>query len=217
MNGIAHILSPSSAAWCSWTMLGLLLCAIMSEQFQPGIITQAKSSLLAKSDRTYKESPVTFMGQVMMALFRLGTITMALCLCRADTEQFLFSGFWITSGIVFAIVIIKMAGNLCLDYAFRLSRRFGAIYEHYGNIMTLVAIILYPILLGLLRFGNLTINRWIISGAAFLFILLWLYRSVRQFAISPKAIIYLLFYCCTMEIVPLVLMYILSEQTLSIL
>ena len=217
MNEITHILSPSSAAWCGWTMLGLLLCAILSERFQPGVITQAKSSLLAKSDRTYKESPVTFMGQVMMALFRLGTITMALYLCCSKTEQFLFTGFSVTGGIVLATMIVKMAGNVCLDYAFRLSRRFGAIYEHYGNIMTLVTILLYPVLLLLLRFGDITINRWIICGIAVLFIVLWLYRSFRQFAVSPRAIVYLLLYCCTLEIIPLVLMYIISEQTLSVL
>ena len=74
MNEIAHIVSCSSAPWCAWLMFGLLICALLSEAYQPGVITQAKNSLSAQTDRMYKESPATLMGQLLMGIFRIGII-----------------------------------------------------------------------------------------------------------------------------------------------
>ena len=71
MNGIEHIVSPMSAAWCGWTMLVLLLCAILSEVMQPGVILQSPTSLLAQTDRTYKDSPVNLYGQLLLGNGRL--------------------------------------------------------------------------------------------------------------------------------------------------
>lgn len=216
-EGITHIISPSSAVWCSWIMLALMLCGIMSELFQPGVVLQAKNSLLAQSDRLYKESPNNFMGQLMITLFRIGVITMAVYLCCPQPEVFSFTGFGVIAGIVITVTLVKMICNACIDYTFSLSRRFGSAYEHYANIITLTTLLAYPALLVLLRYGNPIVNRWVFGCIAGLFVLLWFYRAGRQFVSSPKAFGYLLIYCCTVEILPWILIYMLSEQTLTII
>ena len=62
-------------------MLGLLLCAVLSEALQPGVITQAATSYMARAERTYKAAPNNFFGQLLITLFRIGTWSMALFLC----------------------------------------------------------------------------------------------------------------------------------------
>lgn len=212
MNGIAHIWSSVSAPWCGWVMLGLLLCAILSERYQPGVITQAKNSLLAQTDRTYKESPETFLGQLLITLFRIGTLAMALYLC-SPVRSFSFVTFGVLCGWITAVVLAKMGGNILVDYTFGVSRRYGNPYEHYGNIATLAAVVLYPMLLILLHVGNYSVSRWVLGVVVVLFILAWTYRVFRQFVSSPMHILYVLVYILTLDIIPYAGLYILSEQS----
>ena len=196
-------------------MLGILLCGILSELFQPGVISQAKSSLTAQAERVYKESPTNFMGQLLITLFRVGVLSMAFYLCCDQTALFSFVGFWVIFGLIFAIHIVKMMLNGSVDFTFRVTRRFGNVYEHYGNILTLVTVVTYPALLVLLRFGTLPVNRWVLAVLGALFLLLWTYRTFRQFVTTPRAILYVLMYICTVEILPWVLLFLISNQIIS--
>jgi hypothetical protein len=203
-----------SAAWCGWVMLGLFLCALFSEYLQPGIISQSGSSLLTQNERTYKDAPTSLFGQLMMGIFRIGTLAMGLCLCIPVSGPFRFSLFAVVCGLVLAVLIGKMVCNSLLDYTFMLSQRFAPAYEHYANIATIVTCILYPFLLVALRIGNITVSRWIIGIAAGLFLLLWMYRSARHFVHSPMALLYFILYIVTLEVLPIALLYYLSLQTI---
>lgn len=214
-EGIAHIISPSSAAWCSWTMLVLMLCGILSEMFQPGIITQARISLQTQTERVYKEAPTNLVGQMLISIFRLGVLAISVYLCCAETGSFSFTGFWVILGILLTTVIVKMICNNCVDFTFRLTRRFGNAYEHYGNLLTLLTVVLYPVLLVLLRYGTPVANRWTLGSLVVIFLLVWCYRAFRQFVTTPRAILYLLIYFCTVELLPWVLLYMISNQTIS--
>lgn len=217
MNEIAHILSPSSAPWCGWIMLALLLCAVLSEAFQPGVILQAKNSLSAQSDRMYKESPATFMGQLMIGFFRVGTIAMAIYLCCANEQTFTLAGFGVVYGIVLAVLGIKMLCHLFVDYTFSISRRFGAPYEHYGNIATLATIALYPVLLVLLRVGFPILNQWLIGSIGVAFLVVWFYHAWKQFVAHPIAIPYMLIYSFTLEFLPWAALYVISDKIVAII
>ena len=217
LNEVSHIISPLSAPWCGWTMLGLLLCAILSEWLQPGVISQAHESLIAKTERTYKESPDTFFGQLLISLFRIGTVAMALCLCVYQGTGFSFAAFGAVCGIVVGLVLLKMLMNVALDYTFSLSRYYGGAFEIYANIATLAAIALYPIVLVMLRVGNPLIAQWGTGIVAIVFVGMWLYRSARMFVVSFRAVLYLLAYIVTLEVLPMALLYVLSAKMISIL
>ena len=216
-TAIPHIISSANAPWCGWTMLVLLITGVLSELFQPGIITQAKSSLVAQNERVYKESPINFMGQLMITFFRVGIIAMALYLCCTPTGRFSFVGFWVICAIVLAMFLLKMLSNLWVDRTFGISRRFGDPYEHYGNIFTLFTALLYPAVLVLMRVGTLTVNRWVFGILTLLFIGVWLYRSIRQFMTSIVQMPYVLLYVATMEVLPFAFLYISSDQIVTIL
>lgn len=217
MNIIEHIVSPLSAAWSGWTMLALLLCAVLGEFFQPGVILQAPASLLAHTDRTYKDAPTNFQGQVLISIFRIGTLGMALCLCVCPDEHFRFISFMIVCCIIVAVLVIKMLSNILIDYAFMLSRRFAPAYEHYGNIFTLAACALYPCLLVLLRIGDTHTARWVLAIAAILFMGMWTYRAIRFYVVSPMALVYLTVYLGTAELLPFGALYYLTSKMIFVL
>ena len=216
-EGIAHIISPLSAPWCGWTMLVLMLCAILSEWTQPGIITQAYESLIVHTERTYKGSPNTFLGQFLMALFRIGTIGMALCLCVYQGTGFSFTAFAGICGLVVALVLVKMLVNVVINYTFALSNRFGNAYEIYADITTLAVLALYPIVLVMLRVDNPEITRWGAGVVALLFLGVWIYRSMRMYVVSPLAVVYLALYIGTLEVLPMASLYVLSDKMIAIL
>ena len=176
-----------SAPWCGWMMLALLLCAVLGEMFQPGVISQAHASLLAQNDRTYTGGHAGF------------GVYAALC------------------GLVIAMIVVKMLCNNLLDYTFQISRRFMPPYEQYGDITTIVAYILYPALLVMLRVDDLLVNRWLVGSVIALFLLMWLYRLARNYVQSFAALAYVVLYIGTLEILPLGFLFYLGSKTISIL
>ena len=198
-------------------MFGLLLCCVLSEFFQPGVITQAPASLRVRTDRLYKDAPVNFFGQVFINLFRLGTVAMMLCLCFGAQGRFSFWTYLAVNAVVLAVLLVKMTGNVLLDYTFTLSRRFGAMHEHYANIATLVCLLLWPAMLILMHVGSPEACRWTMGIALALFILLWVYRSGAQYIHAPVAVLYMLLYWCTLEVLPMAALVYLSEKTITII
>ena len=217
MNEVAHILSPVNAGWVGWMMFALLVCAVLAECLQRGIITQAPLSLFSRSERTYKDAPVNFWAQVLITIFRIGTIAMAVNLCCYTGQSFTFASFGVVCGIIVGLLLVKMICHALLDYTFLLSRMFQFAYEHYANIITLAVVILYPVLLVLLRIGNPVAAQWGVGVIAGLFGLMWLYRGGRMFITSPLAIVYFILYFCTLELLPMAALYYLSELTIQIL
>lgn len=215
MDGVMHIVSMTNVPWCGWTMLALLLCAVLAEFFQPGVITQAPAALLARTDRTYKESPANFMGQLMVTLFRIGTFALALCLCFCSFNHAHFTAFWAISGIIMIVLMLKMLLNVLLDYTFSLSRRFGSAYEAYGNIVTTGTVVLYPVMLVLMHVTNPLAVQGTIAALAILFLCAWTFRAVRTYLVSPAAILYLVLYIATLEVVPMALLFYLSAKTIN--
>ena len=214
-EGIAHIMSPLSAPWCGWTMLVLLLFAILSEWLQPGVIAQSPVSIIVRAERTYKEAPTSVMAQILITLFRIGTLAMLICLYYCESGSFPFMAFMAVSGIILGVLIAKMLCNILLDYTFQLSRQFGEIYEHYSNLLTLTIVALYPVLLLFLHIGSASSYRCLLIITGGVFLLLWLFRSAQQYIRTPMAILYLLVYTLTLEVVPMVGLIYLSAKTIS--
>lgn len=198
-------------------MLGLLLCAFLAELFQPGVITQAPSVVFSRGDRVYKESPSNFPGILFISLFRLGVLSMALCMCFCSLNHTPFSAFWATAGIIVGIMMVKMAVNALLDYTFQLSRFFGEGHEAYSSLITITTIILYPILLVIWHFHSTLAAVWALGIMAVIFIGAWLFRCLRSFLLSPASLLYLLIYAATLEVLPMMVLFYLSEKTIAYL
>ena len=213
-----HIISPINAPWCAWVMLLLFICGILGEWLQPGIVSKASVTLTARiTDRMYKDVPDNLFGQFCMILFRIGTLAMGLCLCFYPENRFPFVTFAAVFGLIVAVLMVKMFFNVLLDYAFSLSRQFGEVYDHYANVTTLAALILYPLLLILLRLGNPQISQWVVGITIILFLIMWVYRSIRTYVVSLPALLYYVVYLCTLELLPMAALVYLSAKMIVIL
>ena len=217
MAEIPHILSPMTAPWCSWVMLALLLCAVLSEWFQPGVITRVFDSLKVRQDRLYKEAPTNIQAQLLISIFRIGTPAMAVCLCCCPANRFSFTAFAVSCGMVFGAILVKMLCNVLLDYTFQITRSYGDMYEHYANLFARAVVAMYPVVLLCMHLSSTTAIRWMLGAVAALFIGLWLYRSASQYIRTPLALIYILAYTATLEVLPMAGIVLLSAKTISIL
>lgn len=198
-------------------MLALLFCAVLAEWAQPGVITQCTASLFAHTDRTYKDSPVTFTGQFMITLFRIGIIAMALCLCFCTAGHAPFAAFWVACGCILGILLVKWLCVMLVDYTFSLARRFGTVYEPFSDLFTVGALALYPMVMILLHWGTTIVARWAVGIWALLLIGLWTFRCVRTYLVSLPALLYLLIYIATLEILPMAGLAFLSDKLISLI
>ena len=196
-------------------MMALFLCAVFSEVMQPGVITQSPLSILARTERTYKDAPTNTIGQLLISVFRIGTLAMSLCLCFYPGGAFRFGTFAAVCGLVVAFLLVKMLCNILLDYTFMLSRRFMPMYEQYGDLATIAACLLYPAMLVFIRIGRPELSRWALGIIAGAFVLVCLYRMARTYIRSLSAILYVALYIATMEIVPFGALLYLSSKMIS--
>ena len=197
-------------------MLALLLCAILSEVAQPGAISRVATIWQVKTtNRTYKSAPTNFFGQLLVSLFRIGTPAMGICLCFYQGGDFRWVPYIAVFGLIFVVFIVKMLCNLWIDYTFRLSRQYEEIYEHYGHLVSMSAMIMYPCLLVLFHVGNALACRWVMGVVTGLFLIWFVYRAVRAFYTSPGSIFYILLYFLTLEVLPLVAIWGISAFMIS--
>ena len=195
--------------------MALFLCAVFSEVMQPGVITQSPLSILSRTERTYKDAPTNTLGQILISIFRIGTLAMAICLCFYEGGAFRFGSFAAVCGLVVAIIMAKMLCNILLDYTFMLSRRFMPVYEQYGDLATISACVLYPCLLVFIRIGRPELSRWALAIIAGAFVLVCLYRMARIYIRSLSAILYVALYIATMELVPFGALLYLSSKMIA--
>ncbi|MEE1254469.1 MAG: DUF4271 domain-containing protein [Paludibacteraceae bacterium] len=213
INEIAHIISPVSAPWCAWMLLGLLICGVLSEWLQPGVVSSSFSSLLSRAERTYKAAPNNFFGQLLVTLFRVGCLSLALYLAVWQGGAFDMRGFFVIAAVVLCVLLIKMLCYLFLKYVLAISAQFTIATEHYSNLFTLAMVFLYPVLLFLFYVGSSTICLYVLCVLAALFLIVWLIKSARLFIISPMGILYFLLYIATLEVLPMGGLYYLSAKT----
>ena len=214
-----HILSPFSSPWVAWVMLGLLVCAILAGVFQPAVIRQGFVSLFSKVERSYNDSPMNYIGQALLFVFRAGIVGMAIYLftynsqlaMHANSSEFLFSRYMTIMGAVAAMEVVKYLVSLLLNYTFQLSRQFATLFAHYTYVSTSICCVLYPLLLLIIYFGSqalTTIGLCVMMSVCWLVLFI---KWIRVFFTSIPSVIYVLLYILTIEVLPLLtLTYIFS-------
>lgn len=204
MGGIAHIATVYSDAWCTWVLFAMVIAFALSELFQPGVVSDSAAIVFARSERSYKQTPDNFPGQLFASLFRLGMP--ALALLMAVSDRFPISGiamYGIMFGLLIAMRLINLLGCWLVDYTFELRAFRTGIISLYANIATLVSLVLFPTVLILLRIGNLGSTRWVLGLCAAFYVSLIMYRLARVYLTSVKAAVYILIYVLTLEVLPL--------------
>mgnify|MGYP004626136209 CR=1 FL=1 len=206
MHYALHILSPVSAPWVAWVMLFLLLCAVVAEMVQSGVVLQAFSTIFAKVERSYGDVQQNPLEELIMNIFRIGTFAMALYLYAYRAGDFRFTTYLLVAAWVLGIDAVKLAAAALVNYTFRISKRFALISTHYNNLWTVICCGFYVALLFLLNIDNAVVTKWSLFALAVAAIVLVLIKWIRIFCTDVRSLLYIVLYILTLEVLPLLVL-----------
>ena len=225
MPFVPHILSPESAPWVGWTMLGLLFLAVLSELMQQGALLGSFALVFQKVERTYHDPHRNAPGQLCINLFRTGTFALALYLfCYVggtlrfghwqvvlfSDEAFRFSKYLLVLLVVFGVDTLKYVLTLWVNYTFQISQRIALISMHYDSLWTVINSAFYLLLLVLLPVDSAAVIFWGFVVLCAVALLLIGVKWLRVFYAGPASLLYILLYLLTLEVLPLCAMVALS-------
>lgn len=190
-------------------MLGLLGCAALAELFQPAVIRQCFGNVFSKVERSYNDSPMQYVGQVWLFLFRIGVVSMAVCLFTYRGGTFALARYGIIAGAVCAMEVVKYLLCRLLNYTFRLSNQFATLFAHYTYVNTTVCCVLYPLVLLIIRLNVPLFSTVSLCIAAGAFVMLLIVKLLRVFLKDALSFVYILLYILTIEVLPFLVIIVL--------
>ena len=206
MNAVPHIPTPISAPWVAWVMLFLLLCGVLAEMVQRGLLVQAFTTIFSKVERSYGDVQQNLMEELIVNIFRIGTFAMALYLYAYRAGDFRFTTYMLVVAWVLGIDVIKLAASTLVNYTFRISKRFTLISTHYNNLWTVICCGFYVALLFLINIDNAKVTKWLLFALAVAAIVLILIKWIRIFYTDLRSLLYIALYILTLEILPMLVL-----------
>ena len=203
MDEIALISTPISEAWPMWLMFFLLLCVVLAEVFQPGMIPLAFRTTFTRLERTFGDRANTLVSSLLLNVFRVGTLAMSLYLFTYHSMPFSILTYCYISLLLVAVVFVKMLLSWLVSYAFEMRRPMTAFVPQYDNLWTVLCVLLYPLNLLYINALQSVWFRWIPLVAVVLFVVMIVFKLLQNFYSGLHSLVYLLLYLVTLEIVPL--------------
>lgn len=202
------ISTPLSEAWTAWILLLILLLGALANVLQGGVIVTSFTTLLAKPERSYADSQPNILARVVLHTYRLLIAGMALYLLTFRSGTFSIATLGWIMLFIGAVVVIKWLVTMLLSYTFSLTNKCASAPIHYDNLLTAACSALYPVLLCLPFYGPTPLLQHLtllVVGAG---IVLTAYKCIRAYLNSPLALLYILIYVTTLEVLPVVGAYI---------
>ena len=187
-------------------MLFLLLCGVLAEMVQRGLLVQAFTTIFSKVERSYGDVQQNLMEELIVNIFRIGTFAMALYLYAYRAGDFRFTTYMLVVAWVLGIDVIKLAASTLVNYTFRISKRFTLISTHYNNLWTVICCGFYVALLFLINIDNAKVTKWLLFALAVAAIVLILIKWIRIFYTDLRSLLYIALYILTLEILPMLVL-----------
>lgn len=206
MESITRIATPVSESWTAWILLSLMVCLILISQRQTGIIRSTIHGLFTAAERTYNDG-FDLVQYVLMMYYRIATPTIALYILfsnRGDTGVRLW--LW----IMFLWVAADCVKWICakvVQYTFELDKGFPFALRSYNEIWLVANTILLPVAVIMMHWGVSLWTQILLIITLFITWGLMLIKAFRLFVNKPIAIVYVLMYFVTCEIIPMVAIY----------
>jgi len=186
-------------------MFGLLICLVFAEWQQLGTVSAAFRTTFSRIERIYGDSASSLVGRIFLNIFRIGTLALAVYLGTHDGNSgIVVRGYLYVVLLLLAVEFVKMFFGWLVGYTFELRRSMDVYLSHYDNLWTVLAILLYPILLlDIHIFGN-TVIPWLLLSVGILFVLAVFIKMMMHFYRGVQTAPYVALYMVTLEILPLV-------------
>lgn len=185
-------------------MFALLLMLLMAIAHQPGLIGASFRAVFSRLDRTYADAARDLYTNILLLIFRLGTLAMAL--------QTLFFGAGTFSILTFLIIVaglgvlqlLKWLAMQSIAKIFLSVRALEEPLSFLASLQLLTSIVVYPVTLLLIDYNWLWVCAVLLAAVYVAYLVLLLIRMIRIFMTKPISILYIALYIMTLEIVPFV-------------
>lgn len=199
--------TPYSEPWTAWVLLLLLIVAVMIFVRRPELFKGMFTSLFSKSERTYNDASLDRQTNVLMSMFRVGTLALTVYLCLFQEGKFSLLIYLAICGCILLFSGLKWLMVMLTSYVFFLQVRLDVTRNNYNSIWLLITLLMYPLTIIMVDFGFTTTCRvlmWVLLG---LYILLAILKTCRMFLTSPMSVLYITIYILTLEVLPLAALY----------
>lgn len=204
-----------SEPWTAWILLLLLALAGLANVLQPGVVVSGFSTIVTKPERQYTDIQRTVLGQICLHLFQIGTLAMAYYLFCYRSGDFTILRYGVILLLVALVYGLKVLVMLLVGYTFQLQKRCASIMVHYGNLLCVFCCALYPLLL-LMYSGGTTMWLQVLDvGIVTAYVLLVVFKYCRAYLQSPMALVYILLFVLTVDVLPILGVYYGTEYILS--
>ena len=212
-EGVPHPSLPSSESWVFGAFLLLFLVLVVSMLRGSAWLTESIRTFLQVKERSSIFSKATtnsYQSRFLLTFFSVGIFSLyAYYLYYTPATGFHLSGYWlfclaISLFMLFKLSIFQLIGYVFLDHtALKLAR------ESYFNILYYLSIALFPLLIFQIYFPD-HLNRSTGVVSLIICIMAILLIVIKLFQIFFRKIVttfYILLYLCTLEILPLIILF----------
>lgn len=212
-EGIPHPSFPESESWVFGTILFLFLMMVVSFLRSSGWFYESVRTFFQVKDRSSIFSKATindFQSRFILILFSVGVLSLyGYILLIPSGKPFEITQYALVFGVILLFYIFKFISIEVLGYVFLEKQSLKIARESYFNLLIYLGILLFPLLIFQIYFP-LWLNDYTVYISLIMCILLVVLLIFKLFQIFfQKAVtsFYLLLYLCTLEILPVFLIY----------
>lgn len=202
MDNMARILSPSSASWGMWVLLGLLVLALCVGLFGSDIAALIRS-LFSKSDRMYIDRNTQgILHTVIVQIFRVGVIALVGYLWIYEANDFAIMNYLLVGGIATSVLLVQWLLLRGVGNVFLPQKQLAIAMEQRSVVCNAMAMLLWPIALVMMYTGKeaSTILCGIAGGV---YVVVICVKYMQLFYQNVLSIGYMLLYVISLEVLPL--------------
>ncbi|MBP1676708.1 MAG: hypothetical protein H6Q20_1267 [Bacteroidetes bacterium] len=212
-KGINHPSVPASEDWVFGVLMALFMILVLSLARSTAWLSESITNFFHVKERSSIFSKTTLNNsgsRFLLHVFSVGVLSLYAYYYLFDAaDGYHFKTYLIYLAITSAFFIFKYLLSRILGYVFLDNLSLKLALESYSNVIFYLSISLYPTLL-LQIYGFEWINPYTLTIALILCLIACILIIIKLFQIFFRKFVasfYILLYLCTLEILPLILLY----------
>ena len=220
--GIPHPSLPQTESWVFLVLLGFFFLLVYAVSQSSGYITETAKTFFKVKERSSIFSKATvndFRFRFFLIIFTIGVLSLYAYLIQFKVgSHFLLKEYGCFFVVTTLFVILKHFSFNLIGYVFLPPAGLRMAKESYLNVVSFLGIVLYPLLILQIYIPSHYASFAGIASLSVCFIacILVIIKLFQIFLHKFVASFYILLYLCTLEILPLVLLYQVYQFALKI-
>lgn len=212
-EGIAHVVHPSSADWVFLVLFAqfILLCIVFARSYGWVLGTIASFFKVKERESLFSKSTIIdVQSRFILLFFALSVYSFFIIFALLPpTIDFGFKLYGAIIGVSIVFMLFKYLTSLIIGYVFTAAVDTRNAQKGFADAFNLLAVALYPLLL-FSFYSDFGDHHYIRILTAIMLAVAYLLFVIKLFQIFYHKIVtsfYILLYLCTLEIVPLIVLF----------